>query len=147
MCKELKEIIPDLYIATRPDSLKNATLRINDHWGNSKYLLEIPDNQTTKWSRPPATCIIAGWHEHRSNGLVVISYAYVVSDYQGKGIGKYLATLRCNAFDIMRRGYNEEWPCDKIDMVCRVAPHNHKQQHILNELGWLRLSETIWARP
>jgi hypothetical protein len=135
MCRELDEIIPEIFEATRPDYLIGATLKVTrQNWSMTAYKLSNDK-------------CLAEWHTFRSFGLVVIHNAYVTLDEQGKGLGKYLAKLRCDAFEVMKQGYQEEFPCENINMVCRVAAHNEKQIHIMQSLGWIRLNEVIWTRP
>jgi phosphoglucomutase len=61
-----------------------------------------------------------------------------------KGLGKALAAFRVRAFELMREGDATWGSCEDINMIARVAAHNEAEIHLLQDLGWKRLSREIW---
>lgn len=86
---------------------------------------------------------VAGFYINRMPGLVIPTNAWVVPPLRGLGIGKWLATQRVLAFDELR----QTEPCaeEHLMMLCRCKPDNEVQQHILEEVGWQRISRHVWT--
>jgi hypothetical protein len=89
----------------------------------------------------------AGWEIGYTAALFVVSGAYVNWDCIDKGVGKCLADLRAQGFQEYRR--LDEYPKEYTpEVICRVAPSNVKQHHILEKVGWKQLpGTTLWRLP
>jgi len=144
MCKEYRDVFVELWnrwqvvpeerrVPFPPiaETLKMKLFYSEDGRGAS-HCFYVPEKD---WS-------IAGFTIYRPEGFVVIARAWVNQEFKGKGLGKFLAAMRVAAF---RKLIIEE-PCAEngLEMICRCAPTNEKQIHILQSCGWEKLSEWIW---
>ena len=87
----------------------------------------------------------AGFEIAHTPGLIVINQAFVAHRYRGHGLGTLLAKLRVEAYYQLLA--EEECARENLDIIARVAVRNGEEQHILEKLGWVKLTPTLWTLP